>query len=367
MNFDGASMQARQPSQHPIGALYQRYVLDRIVEVARNISHDFVRRPRHYRAVPEKIAIILEGFRVRTGSDPDWLSAEQREVIFGPIFGSNFCSSSAGLRSAATAYVERGIKESAALTQQVLDEASAFRTYLRDIEGQVVSMADRATGAVFQSALEVVGSKEVAEVFNSPAVTERDWLLAETGREDVDSSAGGSLIVQVQRTLALAPARPVMTFYRFTILQRIAFYGALTIAGAFNEAGLGNGDHAQQLVRNAYGWEKALQALLSGIDVVRAWKEPQYREGLSQFERLTMAPHPAGEVDLKGTQLDPAMAARSRGGGLGFSTQTVSGEICCSTGDLYCTESSQRTSHIECGNQTASFAVYDCTFAVAFD
>lgn len=104
MSFEETS----QSSQHPIAALYQRSVLDPIVEVARAISHDFVKRPRHYRAVPEHVAGILEGFRIRTGSNPEWLSAAQRANLFAPIFGAAFCSISIGLRSASLAFAERG-------------------------------------------------------------------------------------------------------------------------------------------------------------------------------------------------------------------------------------------------------------------
>lgn len=351
------SMKSPQSAHRSLGALYQRYVLDRVVEVARHISHDFVRRPRHYRAVPEKIAEILESFRIRTGSDPAWLSAEQREVVFGAIFGSTFTSASIGVRSASIAYVDRGAEKSKDLLHQVRDEAAAFHTYLKSIEGRAISMADKETGSVFQSAIEVLRSKEVAGVFGLPAVTGEDWPLEEPGHEDVDSSAGGNLIVEVQRTLGPASVRPIVTPYRFFMLQRVAYYGALTIVGVLNEAGLSSDSHAQELVRNAYGWEKALQALLSGIDVVRAWKEPQYRQELSPFERATMVPHPSGEVGLEGTQLDPEATALSRRG-LGFSTWTIK-EICCSTGDLYCTNSTQRTSHIECGG-TLSLALNEC-------
>lgn len=65
-----SKQEASQPSLHPLAGLYQRSVLDPMVEVARTISHDFVKRPRHYRAVPENVASILEG------SAPDRYSAK---------------------------------------------------------------------------------------------------------------------------------------------------------------------------------------------------------------------------------------------------------------------------------------------------
>ena len=65
--------------------------------VARSISHDFVKRPRHYRAITNKVADILQGFRIRTGSTPEWLSGIQRARVYTAIFGASFCSTSVGI------------------------------------------------------------------------------------------------------------------------------------------------------------------------------------------------------------------------------------------------------------------------------
>jgi mersacidin/lichenicidin family type 2 lantibiotic len=333
MSLDETSIESQQSSQHPIAALYQRSVLDPIVEVARTISHDFVKRPRHYRAVPENVAGILEGFRIRTGSNPEWLSATQRAHLFSPIFGAVFCSTSIGLRSASLAFAERGAEMEPDLLDGVRDAAVAFRGYLKAIEGRAVSSADSETGPVFRCAIEVLQNEAVAGAFGLPPAAGGNWPLDGALKADVASSDGAYLIEEIQRALDLFYIRPTMTQHRFTVLQRVAHYGAMTIGGVFDEAaGCDSADQVHALVRNAYGWEKALQALLADIDVVRAWKDPQYRQNLSPCEKGMMAPHPSGEVDLKGTQLDPA-AARPRM--IGFSTMTLRA-ICCSTGDLPC-------------------------------
>ena len=41
----------------------------------------------------------------------------------------------------------------------------------------------------------------------------------------------------------------------------------------------------------------------SGIDVIRAWKEPEYREGLSEAERAALPANPAGMVELADEEL----------------------------------------------------------------
>lgn len=345
---------ASPSSLHPIAGLYQRSVLDPIIEVARNVSHDFVRRPRHYRAVPENVAGILDGFRIQTGSDPEWLSAAQRARLFAPLFGAAFCASSIDLRTASLALAEPASGRNPGLPEGVRDAAAALRGYLKSLEGRGVSDADRETGGVFRKAVEVLRNEAVAGVFGLPAAPGGSWPLDGALSAEAAAADGAYLLEEIQRALDLSFIRPPLTQQRFVVLQRVAHYGALTIAGALDGGdGWDSLDQGHALVRNAYGWDKALQALLSGIDVVRAWKDPQYRQSLSPSEMGMMAAHPAGEVDLKGTELDRSAAQVARGG-LGFSTMTL-GSICCCTGALPCQAGTNtdyrccRTSQIECG------------------
>ena len=143
--------------------------------------------------------------------------------------------------------------------------------------------------------------------------------------------------------------RPPLTQHRFILLQRVAHYGAMTIVGVLEDADKwDSANRLQALAGNAYAWEKALRVYFD-IDVIRAWKDPQYRENLSPCEKGLVPPHPSGEVDLKDIQLD-ASSARAV---VGFSTWTLYG-ICCCTGDL-CPAGTNtdykccRTSDIECG------------------
>lgn len=80
----------------------------------------------------------------------------------------------------------------------------------------------------------------------------------------------------------------------------------------------------------------ALQDSLVAIDVVRAWKEPEYRERLTPAEKAMLAPHPSGEIDLTGTHLDPVLMSGPLVRMLGYITFTVDGEVCCSTGHFPC-------------------------------
>ena len=319
--------------QPTIAALYQRSVLDPLVEIARSVAHDSVQRPRHYRAIPDGVAALLEGFRIQTGSRPEWLSAIQRAKLFSPIFGAAFCAGSIGLRTASLAFVQRGADGGADPIDPVRDAAAGLRGYLEALEGQTLAVADAETAAVFRSAVDVLRNEAVARVFGLPAPG-ADWPLA--WKPDMGLFDGAYLIEELQRTLKLDRIHPALTQHRFVQLQRAAHYGSLTIRGVLEEVDDDDALHA--LVRHAYGWENALQELLSGVDLVRAWKDPQYREKLCGCEKAMLEPHPSGEVDLKDTPLDPS-AARIRVG-LGFSTMTIN-SICCCTGDLPCPQASE--------------------------
>jgi len=48
---------------------------------------------------------------------------------------------------------------------------------------------------------------------------------------------------------------------------------------------------------------------LSGKDIVRAWKDAEYRESLSAEERAALPNHPAGLVDLSDAELESVRGA----------------------------------------------------------
>jgi hypothetical protein len=258
-----------QPStQHPIAALYQRSVLDPMVEVARAISHDFVKRPRHYRAVPENVAATLEGFRIRTGSNPEWPNATQRAGFFAALFGDAFHSTSTDLMCAAVAFTERSVAMTPdPLADRVRDAAVAFREYLKGIEGRAVSLADSETGSVFQHAIEVFRNKEVAGLFGVPPASGGNWPFDWAVEADAASSDGAFLIEEIQQALGPFAFRPILTQHLFILSQRVAHYGAMTIAGVLGAAaGWNKTEWIGALVRDAYNWEKALQPFLSYIE-----------------------------------------------------------------------------------------------------
>jgi hypothetical protein len=271
------SAAADQSAVPPIASLYQRSVLDALIEVVRALSHDFVQRPQRYRAVTEGAADLLEGFRIRMGNAPEWLSASQRIELYESVFGDEFRTVSADLRSAACVFVERSTEANQdLLKERVWEAAVTLRGYLKSIEGPAVASMDRETGAEFRSAVEIFRDKEVAGSFGLPPAPGGSWPFDGAREADGVSLDGGLLIEEMQRTLGLFTIRPALTQHLLTLLQRVAYYGGATIAGVLGDAaGWNKQDWANNLIGDAYGWEKAMQASLAYIDEKKQRLQPR--------------------------------------------------------------------------------------------
>ena len=63
---------------------------------------------------------------------------------------------------------------------------------------------------------------------------------------------------------------------------------------------------------------------MSKLDVIRAWKDEEYRAGLRESELAVLASHPAGLVELLPDNLDSAGANENQG--------SVHGEVCTCIG-----------------------------------
>ena len=48
---------------------------------------------------------------------------------------------------------------------------------------------------------------------------------------------------------------------------------------------------------------------MSTIDVIRAWKDPEYRNSLSADQRALLPDHPAGLIELDDSELDQVAGA----------------------------------------------------------
>jgi mersacidin/lichenicidin family type 2 lantibiotic len=66
------------------------------------------------------------------------------------------------------------------------------------------------------------------------------------------------------------------------------------------------------------------------IDIIRAWKDEEYRASLTDAERAQLPAHPAGLIELEDAELNTVVGGSHAGGcGTGFCTVTY--PKCCVT------------------------------------
>jgi hypothetical protein len=328
-------------SDSSLTALYQCYVLDPLIEVASALSQDFVQRPRHYRAVPENTATVLDGFRTRTGFGPEWPSSEQRAILAAPVFGAAFHRAAAELTRAAAAFAEcRGQGKLEPLEDRVREAAASFRGHLKSVEGRALSATDRDTGAAFRNAIEVFRSKEVANAFGLPPAPGGNWPVGPLSEADTASEDAAYLIEEIQRSLVLSAA---VTAQQILLLQRVAHYGGLTIAGVMEDAATRkNADWIGTLVRNAYGWGNALQSpvFINDINVL-----PRVISQLTLDEEELKSMPTEGGARQPGIEILPRLPGGG-GGGPGCTCHTGWTRICDSPTHMASTQQTSCTSGV---------------------
>jgi hypothetical protein len=288
----------RQKSTPLIATMYERWTLDYIVELVQLIALDFVCRPRQYRDVPLEISKLLQNFRFRTGTEPEFPNRIHRSMTFEALLGlsdgmgmvvennsktptpvavqtaaegTQFKMQSARLREAARAYVERQVTQGEGqLLQAFLDEAVTLQAYLVpvDDENNVVIIGDDQTKAIFDSAARVLRDKTVAGRFGRPPATSDTWPLG-----GVLDGNGSLLIQEIGKVLIQGMMQPatlmLISQNKFDVMQRIANYGAITITGVLKGSFPANltedlplsQKRFEPLIGAAYSWKTALDNL----------------------------------------------------------------------------------------------------------
>ena len=87
---------------------------------------------------------------------------------------------------------------------------------------------------------------------------------------------------------------------------------------------------------------------MSNEDIIRAWKDPEYRNSLTEEQRSQLPENPAGLVELTDTSMESVAGGQRRrslglGGSVFLKPQTITStiDVCCSTGDLPCNGNTQ--------------------------
>jgi hypothetical protein len=362
---------AARPSLHPIGTLYGYWAFNFMIEIARAIVDDVVDRPHRFQAVPDQLA-GLTGFRSLLGSHPEWPDSQQRLALFRPL--GDVCLAAVPLREAALAHVETGTEVNKTLLVDAFgDAARSFRDQMKNVEGQPVEISIRQIGAIFTNAIQLLQNDALMRVFGLPsAPTDDSWPIAASSKRTGINLAGELIRLldagNAARMLVGGPTRELdgphaqkrkpikvsMNQNKFVHLQQAAWYGALSISGAMT---VDEQDDLTRLIGHTYKWTKALQHLVP--DVVRAWKDPDYRLRLTDLEWGMIEPHPSSTISV------PLL-----GGGnlMRYQTATLRGEVCCCTGDLPCPASTNCvwSPNPSCINCPTLLAAVGCAAALPF-
>jgi hypothetical protein len=251
--------------------LYARWTLDPVIEMAVAVAHDFPRRPRHYRDVPagvDGVVRVLSSLRARMGTDPDWPNASQRAISLEALVGpsdsrpgpdhslSPFHQAANSVRESATAFSERVHDTGEAMLRQAFrDAVTALNSHLSTLLGSVLDETLRQVREVGDQAIRVLQAESVARAFGVSAALDAGWPLSD-GRD----GEGAVLVEEISRTLPGATSQ--LTAQRFSNLQRVAYYGALTLQGVQAQADLDDHEREEdELIGWAYSWETALRGL----------------------------------------------------------------------------------------------------------
>jgi mersacidin/lichenicidin family type 2 lantibiotic len=311
-------------SSHALAEIYVARALDSIVDLAGAVARDFVKRPQQYTRASSDETTLLTNFRLLVGKHPEWPDAAQRSFASKKPLARTSQPFTA-VRLAAIQFVRNASAPGSSTAQRSFIDAATFaRATVQPLEGAALSAVANMHSALLRRAVGAVSC--VSAAFGVAVPTEGAWP------QGMYSPQFDYLCENISQTLHLDPPLRQTTM---SSLQRAAHYGAATVNGVLNPSLADAGDEVlSDVIHAATSWAAALAELLSRIDIARAWKDPAYRARLHALEKDIVPPHPSGEITLEGTIR--TQSARLPSISVGFSTETVAGEICCSTGDLVC-------------------------------
>jgi mersacidin/lichenicidin family type 2 lantibiotic len=308
---------------HPIAGTYLGRALDPIIQAASAVAGDAAGRPEAYQQLPDDVAQLLADFNDYIGSHPDWPDTEQRLQIARRTLGRFYLSFASVRRAAIALAGSASARNEQVATRSLVQEVQSLRSTVRPLEGEELDAPAAILSSLLQRAETVLTAAPVSTVFGVPLVPAGSFP---------DGGAYSPEMAYLCEFISKAlPLEGSIRQPRLSIIQRAAHYGAVTLAGVLDPSfDAANGTLVDNVVHSASSWADALGDLLDHVDVVRAWTDPRYREQLMTLERDLIPPHPAGEIDLEGTNL----WSQSRRFGFSVSTETVDHEVCCCSGDL---------------------------------
>jgi hypothetical protein len=267
----------REVTEEPrqTAGLYFYQLTDCLIELAYQVSADFRARPQLYRRLGERTPAALARLNAKYGTDVDFLSTDQRNAIYLPVFGSwdgpptgndSFGPLRDSLIAAAKAFAERASDTGiGTLRASFVTAHRPFKDYLVALHGDSVRFSKDVALAELteKNAYPILRDLGVAAVFGVTRThPPTEYPYATDPEEDV-------LVEQISTSLS---GDGVMRYTRERIsnLQRAALRGAEAIAAAvdFEEAREEVADgRLDALITRFYTWGTALDTLSSATTV----------------------------------------------------------------------------------------------------
>jgi mersacidin/lichenicidin family type 2 lantibiotic len=82
------------------------------------------------------------------------------------------------------------------------------------------------------------------------------------------------------------------------------------------------------LPTKSFKYFKHKENTMSYRDIIRAWKDEEYRLSLSEEQRAVLPEHPAGLIELEDAELDDAAGGTGGGGGT-YNCPATGGRFTC--------------------------------------
>lgn len=262
-----AAVPAEPQFKDVVGDMYARWTLDCVIEIAYQVSLDFVGRPEFYKSnITADVSAQIVSLRMEYGTKVELPNMAQRASINTPVFGPSdgvgpsavavdkFRSLRKPLLDACTTFAERTVVDAdQGIKQAILSALELFQLYLSSYDGASIRAGYDQTVGVSNLAYSVLGSAGVTQVFGVNSQIDSGWPLR-------SNDANGALLIRaIGEKLQLTPGL-VFTEEKFQRLRRVAQQGELALTSIIDGVPeTASHDDLGRFVASVYTWAVALR------------------------------------------------------------------------------------------------------------
>ena len=266
---------------HEIAGMYAFAKLDALIDLARLVSLDFFGRPEYYKTFDNpKVVEDLAQMHARYGCNEEFLSHEQRQTIFTPLFHDvegSFSGDRDAILSAAATFAEWGQATGVPMLRAAMETVrDNFLTQLANFEGASLTWSRmRALESLTGLSYRILREPGVTSVFKVRTPPIEAWPF-------IDDQNGDQLVENIGKEFdsdKMSAKVPKLSRHDFRLRQRAALRGAEAISAVMDYVpGSGvdaldraispgsGGDALDRVISRCYTWYAVFRAS-------RAWGE----------------------------------------------------------------------------------------------